>query len=114
MAAKRRKRRELSGLGDVPRGHADKAHNEANHAIQAFLQVKKTKSCPARLQNLEAGLVSMGMSQAHQLEAHGLVSTAGNRAPALQRAAEAAYLAVDECIAGKQLAGMRRSRKSRR
>ncbi len=112
--AKRRMRRKLGGLGDAPRGHADKAHNEANHAIRAFLQVKKSKSCPVRLQNLEAGLVSMGMSQAHQLEAHGLVSKAGNRAPALQRAAEAAYLAVDECLADRNLAGLRRRKTSRR
>jgi hypothetical protein len=112
----KRRSRSLRGLGDSPAGHADKAFNLANSAIRAFRQaVQPGKSCKAAFALYTNGAVTMGEANGHHVEAHGMVSKAGDKRVELEKASEAAYGKIRGCLSDGSLSGMRsRRRRSRK
>ncbi len=111
-----RKSRSLRGLGDSPKGHADKSFNLANSAILAFRQAAQPgKSCKAAFALYTKGAITMGEANGHHVEAGGLVSGAGDRRVELEKASEAAYGVIRGCLReDASLSGTRRRRTARR
>lgn len=111
----RRHSRKLRGLGDSPKGHADKAFNLANAAIIAFKQaVQPGKSCKAAFALYTNGAITMGEANGHHVEAHGIVSKAGDRRVELEKASEKAYGAIRACLSDGSLSGLAGRRRSSR
>jgi hypothetical protein len=96
----------MHGLGDSPKGHANKAISLEGSAMKDFKQaVKSGRSCKAAFTLYTNGMITMGEAMAHRSESYG---TAPKRDASMEKASEAAYAAIRGCLSDRSLSGLRR------
>ena len=102
--AHRRHSRKLHGLGDSPKGHANKAISLEGSALKDFKQaVKPGRSCKAAFALYTNGAITLGESMAHRSESYG---TAPKKDAALEKASEVAYGKIRDCLSDGSLSGL--------